>query len=880
MVADPKAIADQPAARNRPSLRAIEYRTGTYATFRRSMLTDISRWRRPSDRVGEEAGRPLARWTTRSADDFGIAFLEMWAYLGDILTFYQERIANEAFLRTAVEDRSTTMLVSLIGYRPAPGRAAVAQLAFVTERGATVDLPAGLLVQSVPGQDEKPQKFETLADLTAYASLNELRPRTRQSQAIPRGATEVVLAGVGHAISPGDWVAIAGDARRKDPGSERWDVRRVAAVAEDAAAGTTTVGWAEGLGASRRPGRGAIEPDDAPEFWVFRDQAWPFGYNAPDYDLFQVTTAEVAAAFTKKFPVDWNDTYLPEDPADPTQLYLDTVHSGIVPGGWVALVTSAIEPSVNRELAGYTEYVELYPVVAAFDTAHKNYTLAARSTRVTLDSIGPEQWAVRVAARPELGRRFANAKTRPPEHIEFFPMRGTVVLTGSERIDLAEVPLGHSARGPAASVAVPVEGTSIELDDVYPDLYRGRTLLVSGTLVDADGRTHGAGSETVVVAAIDAAERTTIRFASRLAGRYERSTVVIYGNVAAASHGESVRGEVLGDGDAAATFQSFAAKKSPITYIPAAGKPGGVASTLEVRVDGVRWTEVDELYGRPADARVYVSRRDVIEGTEVRTGDGRHGARPPSGRGNVTATYRVGIGPDGNVDAGSLRTLLKKPLGLKRVANPAAAAGGAKAESATNIKTNAPGTVRTFGRIISIRDFEDAAREYVGVAKARASFIWDGEGQVVNLVVAGNGGVPIDIAGSGLLADLDARRDPHRPLAVRNFVRRPVVVRLSVIVDDAYVALAVRRAADAALRARFAFDAVELGEAVHLSDVHRAVQDVDGVVAVDVDELRFTNQPPGTLSPRLLVAPDELVWVADPADLEVAGADLDRGTGA
>ena len=50
----------------------------------------------------------------------------MWAYLGDILTFYQERIANEAYLRTSVQARSTAMLVSLIGYRPGPGRAAVA----------------------------------------------------------------------------------------------------------------------------------------------------------------------------------------------------------------------------------------------------------------------------------------------------------------------------------------------------------------------------------------------------------------------------------------------------------------------------------------------------------------------------------------------------------------------------------------------------------------------------------------------------------------------------------------------------------------------------------------------------------------------------------
>ena len=161
-----------------------------------------------------------------------------------------------------------------------------------------------------------------------------------------------------------------------------------------------------------------------------------------------------------------------------------------------------------------------------------------------------------------------------------------------------------------------------------------------------------------------------------MTGRYERSSVVIYGNVAAASHGESVHGEVLGDGDAARGFQSFALKKQPVTYVPEPGAPGGVASTLQLRVDGVRWAEVPELYGQPPDARVHVARRDAVQETTVRAGDGDHGARVPSGRNNVTADYRVGLGPDGNVRAGSLRTLLKKPLGLKRVTNPAAAAGG------------------------------------------------------------------------------------------------------------------------------------------------------------------------------------------------------------
>ena len=395
---------------------------------------------------------------------------------------------------------------------------------------------------------------------------------------------------------------------------------------------------------------------------------------------------------------------------------------------------------------------------------------------------------------------------------------------------------------------------------------------MAGTRIDDQDRPIGPGSESVVVATVDTgSERTTIRFGSTMDGRYERSSVVIHGNVATASHGESVRGEPLGDGDAGVELQSFELKKKPLTYVPQPGAHGGVASTLQLRVDGVRWTEVGELYGQAADARVFVSRRDADQTTRVQTGDGRNGSSVPTGRNNVTADYRVGLGPEGNVGGGSLRTLLMKPLGLRRVLNPGAAAGGANREDPAAVKQNAPGTVRTFGRIVSIRDFEDAAREYVGVSKARASFVWDGESRVIDLVVAGDDGAPVDIVASGLRADLDARRDPHQPLVVRNFEPRPIIVRLSIVVDAALVPEVVRQHADDALRALLAFGRLDLGEAVSLSDVHRDVQRGRRRRLRGCGRVPFqaTEDAGDRRRPRLLVAPHQLVSVADPGDLVV-----------
>lgn len=844
---EPAGPATPEEAFNRPALVSIAYRVGTYASFRRAMLQAISRHRRPGDAPGQPATRPLAGWTTRSPDDFGIAFVEMWAYLADVLTFYQERIANEAYLRTAVQPESVAALAALLGYRPSPGRAAAADLVMEAERQATVRLDSGLLVQSVPGQDERPQKFETIEAVEAHASLNRLRPVSTEAQRLLRGATRAVIEGVGHGVGPGDWVAVVGRERRTDPVSERWDVRRLASVDEDADAGTTTLAWTEGLGAPPRPGRAAINPSADPEVWVFRAQAWPFGANAPDDRLVPDDLGLGVAT--------WNDKFLPEDTARPEHVYLDTLYPDVVPGGWVALVTAEIDARTHPELRGFEGYVELYPVLETADTTRVNYTLAARVTRVTVD----------VAADGS------------PTHIGYFPMRGTSILVQSERLPLARVPLGHSSAGPGADAPHPVAGDVVALEGLHPDIHRGRRLVVLGALADGSGT----GTEAVEVESVahdPAAGTTTLSLTKPLANAYVPSAAVLHGNVARATHGERVAGEVLGDGDAARPFQAFDVAGAPVTFVSRPGAPGGVASTLEVRVDGVRWDEVPELYGQPGDARVHTARRQPDETLEVQFGDGVTGARPVSGRRNVTATYRVGLGPDGNVPAGSLRTLLEKPLGLKRATNPAPAAGGAAAESPDAVKENAPGTVRTFGRIVSLRDFEDAAREYVGIAKAAASWTWDGEQRVVELVVAADGGAVAEPLLVELRADLDARRDPYQPLAVREFTRRPVTVALTVVVDGAYVAEDVQAGSDAALRGLFAFDALDLGRSVHLSDVYAAIQAVAGVVAVDVDVFRFKWEPDrrgrgggDLVVPRLLIGPGDLAWVDDVDDLRVTG---------
>ena len=84
---------------NRPALSAVTYRTGDYAAFRQAMLQAIPDVDAELARLLglDEAASPLRRWTSRQSDDYGIALVELWAVLGDILTFYALRRQPGAF---------------------------------------------------------------------------------------------------------------------------------------------------------------------------------------------------------------------------------------------------------------------------------------------------------------------------------------------------------------------------------------------------------------------------------------------------------------------------------------------------------------------------------------------------------------------------------------------------------------------------------------------------------------------------------------------------------------------------------------------------------------------------------------------------------------
>lgn len=446
----------------------------------------------------------------------------------------------------------------------------------------------------------------------------------------------------------------------------------------------------------------------------------------------------------------------------------------------------------------------LYEIKDATELTKSCFTVTSKVTRFELDSA---------------------------EKFEDFSIRGTSVYFQSESLPLARVPIEDT-------VPVGISQT-LKLNGFIDGLYQGQRVVLSGIEI------NGAQNPISEILTLDKVEHelvlgggTTITFSPALKHVYKRETVTINANIAAATHGETVQ-EVLGSGDAIQTYQTFTLKQPPLTHV-SAKTPSGAESTLQVRVNDVLWHETDRLFGKGPEDRVFVTRTNDKGETIIKFGNGITGARLPTGHDNVRAVYRKGIGAQGLVDAGQINMLMSRPLGLKEAVNPFAPTGADDPESHDDAQHNAPLTVLTLDRAVSLRDYEDFTRAFTGIAKALAVSALSGQVKTIFITVAGPDGalIPDDSpVYKNLLSTLAGAGDPSTRFRVMSY--RPVTFRIGakVKVDPDFITEKVLTEVDAALRTTFSFQMREFGQPVALSEVIAIIQAITGVVAVDVDFL-------------------------------------------
>ncbi|MER6187926.1 baseplate J/gp47 family protein [Streptomyces sp. NPDC001652] len=766
---------------NRPGLPAVGYRVGTHPDFLAAMVAGLTHPDRPR----------LARLTTRARDDFTVALLDAWAVVADVLTFYSERLIQESYLRTAHERISLQELGALTGFRLAPGAAARTLLAFALQPPAQ---PAPAASRD-PGATPPAPPAEVRLDVglrvqsvpgpgqrpQIFETVEEVTARPEWNAIPARRDTPGPGLGPTHAWLRGADLGLrVGDALLLSGGDGAADPWAMRVL------NSVDTRAAEGRTHVTWSGPVPAFPKDRPPVpYLLRARLRVFGHNAP---LWRTMSDDFREKYApgQKDSGDWPDSGL--SPVDGS-VDVDGAQPGIADGSWVVLVRLGA--------------AERFRVSGTQEVSRAAYAVSGTVTRLGLPGV-------------------QNSKPKSAD------VRDTTVHAVAVRLDLAPGPDETAVTEDAVDVTADVSA-----------MLPGRRLLVTGRTTGGATRT-----EAVTVRGVDPLPGGwRIRFAPGLTDDYLRESVVVYGNVVAATHGETVR-QLLGGGDLGTAFQRFPLAHAPLTHV-LSGDTAGTASTLEIRVDDVLWHEVPTLYGAGPDDRVHTVRRDETGVETVCFGDGVHGARLPTGRHNVRARYRTGLGTAGRLGADTLSQLLDRPLGVKGVTNPLPTEGGTDPEPVDTARRTIPLAVRTLGRAVSLLDYEDLALGITGVAKAHAATVILRAGRAVLVTVAldeppgpGTGGRLRDIA-----AALRGCGDPQ--VRVEVVAYRPETFRLALRVavepdrapDDVLTALG------GALSAAYSFARRDLLAPVHRSEVIGAAHTVPGVLAVDVTALHTGTTP-------------------------------------
>jgi predicted phage baseplate assembly protein len=823
-------------ADNRAGLPRVAYRIGRYADFVEAMTRGI------------DAAPELAKWTHRGANDPGIALIEGAAILGDILTFYQEHYANEAFLRTAAWRESVAELVRLTGYRLAPGIGGRATLAFEARGTTPITIPKDFGVKAELDDIADPVDFQTDADLAAWPHLgrfNLYRPRV-YAPTLAAGAKSIELAtvdGAGDSASLAAFELKAGDQILLQPPEPSWTAGGSTLTAQKAPQVVKVAS------VTRLLGRVVVHLE-APiqEAWSQPVQAFRInrtfrhlGHNAPPKSVSNTTTGsgsitgavESNTAFSRHIYVnhDCQNTSA-SIPLAPAVIPLDSENPDLVRGMRLIVQTRVIKSGVTTPVA-----LSVVRTVNAIESRTLGFgNLNGPSTLLTLN-------------QPLVKHAMAG---NPSSDVRDYRL----LEVTSPALTLRPISSPSGAAFANGTNALRFWGTLAQVQ-----AFAGRRLYLS----DAAGRSAElvcTNSRTGFVSATPDIPKMWALSFDRTPAPFVRAdfdeaspTVTVFGNLIDASQGKTERDAVLGNGDHRQMWQTFPLPKSPLTYFLSAGGIPPQTPELEVWVNDRLWARVDAFFGHGPDEQIYIVREDADGRSFVQFGDGRTGARLPSGLKNVSAVYRSGVGAHGAIKPGTSPTSSARPVGFDKVSVAGIVSGGADPEEGDKAREAAPGKVQSLGRLVSIRDYETETLGVPGVVAAAAA--WDlHEGvPAVILRVLLEGGREAEFEHvRATLAHAQRCHGPDRfPLIVEQARLRYGFVDVSYARDATYRQDIVERELRAELGALFSLRTRRLGGREYASRIEGRLQNVTGVLWCKVTALgRF---PAGVTNPEILILP-------------------------
>jgi len=825
---------------NRPGLSTIRYRIGSYHDLRAHMLALL------------DTSVSLQSWTHRLPDDPGIALIESAAEVGDILTFYHELYANEAYLRTAKWRESIVDLVRLLGYHLAPGLGGRTRFALAVKGERPVTIPAGFGIKAQLQGEPKPVMFETSETLVARPALSQFHLyRPRLTPPIWRGDdtfTLVVDAPGAVTLKGGDRIMV-GVPRA---GGVAFDHTQILVVDKTwDSFGATVVkmkGAIETLVANVRGRRGELI-DGNQRVIGTRATAAALGERLGPPILTSATELRAWKLsgsfrhFGHSTPPTWVELDAQGRATVHTLSYIRNLatNTGYPLSPTIAATEMPLDGEVAAAVAGALVLVEANFQSDRANT--RNLLVERRIARLdrqsfTYGGTGGASTVLTLAndlAINDDGDRLTQADIRG---MTFHQVDGGAFAL-------------HAADQPIAAA----QGTELDFYGMRDDAesLKGRTLLLAGAM----GAPAVSGVLEVNPAGGDpdrpAFHRVRLDHAVLYAQySHDVPAITVYANLVEATQGKTEDQATLGDGDARVMFATFAIPKAPLTYLLETAQVPPQLPELSIWVDGMLWKRVPSLLMSGPTERVYVVREDAAGKSYVQFGDGKTGARLPSGRGNIVARFRTGTGAHGQLKPDA------KPQGDKRVPGFDAAfmlepaTSGAPPESEQGARVAAPGSMQSLGRIVSLADYEAEALAVPGVLKSRAAWTpVDGVPLVrITILTESRSDADAAAAADALRAAVASRGTSRASLLAVQGKRRQVSLSLSVGFDPTRRMQDVRAAILLALGAAesssdvsaveeglFGWRRRQFGQGVHGSQVVASVQNVPGVVWVRLESL-------------------------------------------
>lgn len=318
--------------------------------------------------------QPLARLKLDVASDPTVALFDGFAAVADVLSFYQDRILNEGFLDTALEQGSLALIAQGLGVGAGLCVAATVDVALIAQSGASVQVPANSVFQATPakqpgngGKATTPAPtFLSAATVTADPALNQLTPLQTRPPVLDPESSSLLLAGTGLGLSSGDFLLLV----VPDAKGNEWVRLTVHGTSENSTLGTTTVDIGASLRSQWQASGATLRlpaSTDKVALYALDLACRLFGYNAPAWSQ-QTLATQMAAVPPGQSPSAYSEW--PDFEIDLSDLDLQAVYSKLLPSSQFLLETP--------------EYRLLGSVEAVARDNLNQWGVSGQATRVTL----------------------------------------------------------------------------------------------------------------------------------------------------------------------------------------------------------------------------------------------------------------------------------------------------------------------------------------------------------------------------------------------------------------------------------------------------------------------------------------------------------------